>query len=115
MKAISDAAVIAFAELITEIRVGNGIAEASQIFPAVACDVAIVECNDLAVVSGQDIAEGCPTASSLPLQADVEVVIDQELENGLDAITVIPYETHSLGEYGKELLCQTKFKGRCMI
>ena len=115
METVGDPAVIAFTEFITEIRVGDGIAEARQIFPAVACDVAVVECNDLAVVSGQHIAEGCPTASPLALQADIEVVIDQELEDGLDARAVIPDETHPLREYGKELLSQAKFQGRGAI
>jgi hypothetical protein len=79
METVGDATVIAFTEFITQIWVGDGIAEARQIFPAVACDVAVMECDDLAVVSGQHIAEGCPTASSLALQADIEVVIDQSL------------------------------------
>ena len=112
METVGDAAVVTFTEFITEIWVGDGIAEACQILPAVACDIAVVECNDLAVVSGKHIAEGCPTASSLALQANIEVVIDQELEDGLDAGSVIPDETNPLWEYGKELLSQAKFQGR---
>lgn len=67
VETVGHAAVIAFAELISKIRVGNGIAEAREILTAVAGDVAVVECDDLAVVSGQHIAEGRPTASSLAL------------------------------------------------
>ena len=39
-------------------------------------------------------------------------MIDQELEDGLDAGSVIPEETNPLWEYGKELLSQAKFQGR---
>ena len=111
MEPVGDSAVIAFAELITKIWIGDGIAQACQIFPAVACNVAVMECDDLAVVSGQHIAEGCPTASSLALQADIKVVIDQELEDGLDARPIIPDETYPLREHGKKLLSQAKFQG----
>src|SRR4029077_18153937 len=111
MKPVSDAAVIAFAEFITEIRIGDGIAEACQVLSAVACDITIVECDDLAVVSGQDIAEGRPTATPLTLETDIEVVIDQGLEKGLDARTVIPDEAHPLREDGKKLFRQAKFQG----
>ena len=115
METVGDAAVITFTEFITEIRIGDGIAEACQILPVVACDVAVVERDNLAVVSSQDVAEGCPTASSFALLADIEVVIDQEFEDGLDACTVIPDETHPLREYRKELLSQAKFQGRGSI
>src|SRR4029078_3861764 len=115
METVGDATVVAFAEFITEIRIRDGIAETCQIFPIIACDVAVVECDDLAVISGQHITEGGPTASSLALHADIEVVFSQELEDGLDARTVIPDETNPLGEYGKELLGHTKFQCRGTI
>ena len=108
MEAVGDATVIAFAELITEIRVGDGITETRQIFSAVAGDVAVVECDNLTVVSGQHITEGRLAVSSLALQADIEVLINQSFKNGLDARPVIPNETHALREYGEELLRQAK-------
>ena len=67
IEAVGHSAVIALAELIPEIGIGDGIAEARQIFTAVACDVTVVECDDLAVISGQHITEGGPAAPSLAL------------------------------------------------
>src|SRR5262245_21592634 len=109
MQAVCHAAVIAFAEFITKIWIRNGITETCQIFSIVARDVAIMECDDLAMVSGQYIAEGGPTAPSLALQSDIEVVVDQELEDGLDPRAIIPDEAHSLRERGKVVFRHAKF------
>ena len=52
MEPVGDSTVIAFAEFIAEVRVGDGIAKACQIFPVVARDIAVVQRDDLALVSG---------------------------------------------------------------
>lgn len=67
MQPVGDAAVIAFAEFIAKIRVGDGITKAREIFPIVARDIAIVQRDDLALISGQYISKRGPTASSLAL------------------------------------------------
>src|SRR5688572_7969659 len=67
MEPVGDTAVVAFAEFIAEIRIGDGVAESRQIFSTVTRYVAVVECDDLAVVSGQHIADGRPTPPFLAL------------------------------------------------
>src|SRR5215831_18886157 len=99
MKTVRHAAVKAFCEFVPEIRVGNRVAKASQVLAVIAHDIAIVQRNHFALVPSQEVSERRPTATSLTLQANINRICHQHLENMLDTGTVIPNNSNALRQY----------------
>ena len=56
MHPVRDTAVISFTKLIGKVRIGDGIAESSQILAIIAHNVAIMEGDNLALATSQNIA-----------------------------------------------------------
>lgn len=72
MHAVRHPTVVPFTKFIREIRIRDGIAEASEILAIVTHNVAVMECDDLALASGQNITVGRPTPAPLALVSDVD-------------------------------------------
>ena len=115
MHTVRHAAVIPLAKFVGEVRIGDGITEASEVLTVVTDDVAVMKGDDLALASGQHVAVGRPTPASLALKSDVDLMRDQGVQQRLDTGPVVPDDADSLGELRKELLGQPEFQRRGLI
>ena len=83
-------AVIAFTEFILRVDIGHRIAETGKKTPVVAYDITVMESDDPALSSCQNIADGNPDSSSFSSSSRMKIIFFQKLIKLFHPGAIIP-------------------------